>query len=216
MQLTFIQKYIYFNAFLIPFTYAWLGPQIPVIFLIWFGISFLSIKLVETEKSNQQKNKTTETNPTTDEQNLIKVISISYPIIELIIKAFIIYDIIPYSWTILNRIEHALFSFLATIIITSIISKKIKISPFVFTPLIAFLIVNFMGIGNEILEFIIRKYIISNEHITDIYKLYYADTIYDFITNAIASIIAVIIIIKYSLISDKEKILTKQGNTNGK
>lgn len=110
------------------------------------------------------------------------ITAIIYPALELLIKFAIIYNFIPYSWIILNRIEHSLFGFAMFFLLLPITYKLAKKEIFL-AAFVSFLLVNLIGNLNEIFEFALRSYWAMQSR----FASYYSDTVIDIIMNALGS-----------------------------
>jgi len=117
-----------------------------------------------------------------------------YPLIEALLKIFIIKSIIPYSWNFINRTEHLIFSIVITLLLYPLMKLTIKklnsIESFIF---IVGLVIS-IGIFNEFFEYVLRLHY----HLTDSFhfSIYYWDTIYDMFMNLLGAIIGFFIIKK--------------------
>ncbi len=114
-----------------------------------------------------------------ENSKLTIIISVSYPIFILTGKLFL-----PQT-VFFNRLEHASFSVVLTYLITKITSSLLKPRSFISFTVFNLALLNLFGVSVEILEFFMRQnYIID----------YYQDTLYDLITNLIASILTLLLI----------------------
>lgn len=106
------------------------------------------------------------------------LIAFGYPTIEFITKYLIESNLIPYSWVWLNRLEHLFWAFSIFVLLSyffkNYLKNRIKIWEIM---VIVFLIVNFIGVLNELAEFFIRQYF----HLEK--SVYYKDTIFDQLMN---------------------------------
>lgn len=118
------------------------------------------------------------------------IVAVVYPALECLIKFAIIYNLIPYSWIILNRIEHSLFSFAMLIILMPITYKFAK-KGLMLATFISFLLVNLIGNLNKIFEFAIRSYWAMQSR----FGAYYSDTVIDIIMNFLGSGLALVTIV---------------------
>jgi hypothetical protein len=112
----------------------------------------------------------------------IDLIGFSYPLLEIIVKIFIIFSIIPYSWFWLNRVEHFIFSMFMTLLLFPFFARfvaKIKLWPVL---LMIASIVLLMGTVNEIFEYVLRVVL----HFQSAQSaIFYGDTILDLATNIV-------------------------------
>ncbi len=112
----------------------------------------------------------------------IDLIGFSYPLMEILVKIFIIFNIIPYSWFWLNRVEHFIFSMFMTLLLYPFFARfvpRIKLWPVL---LMISSIVLLMGTVNEIFEYMLRVLL----HFQSAQSaIFYGDTILDLATNIV-------------------------------
>ncbi len=177
-----LNKYKYFITFAVVTTAIstyLLGPQL---FVLLGGFYTLTLLALKSSNSKRQK-------------KFILISAFLYPFIEYGIKVFIISNIIPYSYIWINRIEHALFSIVISYYIFIVLDKIIpsqKIKKLHYSILLGvstISLLNLFGVFNEILEMIIRIYWQMDM------RRYYMDTMLDLITNLVASVLIVIILV---------------------
>lgn len=141
---------------------------------IWFSLA-LWIKYKNIDK-----------NLTTSEYNLFLATIYLYPFLETVLKYMITEDVIPYSWSLLNRIEHFSWSFATGILIYPLLKPvlhKLSLLP----ALLYFVgIITMIGNCNEFFEFLVRY--IEN-HLSDPARqaIYYWDTIFDLGINILGA-----------------------------
>jgi len=110
-----------------------------------------------------------------------------YPFLNIFILYIIQYDIILHSYRIFNTIEHiGLIGSLSFIIYGFLIKLFSKLSDWE-RFLVLFSIIISIGIGIEVLQYMVRVFIFES---ASTYKMaeYYSDTIFDTITNIISGI----------------------------
>jgi len=157
------------------------GPQLLILLTGWYSICYLALISSDSKKY----------------QTIIFIISIIYPILEFTLKFMLNSSIIPYSWIWLNRIEHATFSAVLTLMIFNIFLRKKIITNPVLLNITSLSILNLFGVFNEILEFGIRFF--YGTYITKA-GVYYEDTILDLSVNLIFSFIALLILSAYEFL----------------
>jgi hypothetical protein len=141
----------------------------------WFLVAFLACFLATSHNYSKLIKSTV-------------LVAILYPIIETILKMVIFYDLIPYSYEILNRIEHFSWAFFFTILLFPVFKyflKGINNKIVLFIVIISF--VCLIGTFNEIFEFLLRT-------MWNLYDAtYYQDTILDTVINFAGTSIATLI-----------------------
>lgn len=166
---------VYF-LLLIPFSLV-LYPLWGVQLLLWAGLFlFITRNKLETHLDKRF-------------EKLFYFVSIVYPAIEIVIKIIILYNLIPYSWMVLNRIEHGLFSFCMFFILLPI-SYRFAKRDLIIAGLLNFLAVNLIGNLNEVFEFGIRLF----WNLEGRFAAYYSDTLIDMIMNMLGSGLAWVLI----------------------
>jgi hypothetical protein len=166
--------FLYLAISVISFS-VFFGAQVFVLLIFWYGLCLIALYL-------RYKGHRFEVN------NWVVFVCVFYPLLEICIKFIMLFDLIPYSYPVLNIIEHALFSGFITIVIAEIFRQSDIVREKLFTPLMVFCVVTTLGFGNELLEFAVRQY--QNLH----RDIYYYDTIKDMIVNMIASGFVLIIL----------------------
>ncbi len=151
------------------------GAQVFVLLTFWYGLCLAALFL-------KNKDYNFEVN------NWVVFVCVFYPLLEICIKLIILFDLIPFSYPVLNILEHALFSGFITIVIAEIFRQSNIVRSKLFTSLLVFCVVTTLGFGNELLEFLIRQY-------QKLYRdIYYYDTIKDMVVNMLASAFVLIIL----------------------
>jgi len=149
--------------------------------IIWISIFLISIltKSIRNLSKNQKR--------------IYFLIIFLYPLIEEIIKFFIDFNIIPYSWHWLNRLEHFFASFSFVYLFSPFYIKYLKNQPFAFSLVFIIGLVTIIGVGNEIFEYFIRVYLNLQSRAMKI--IYYYDTIIDLIVNLFGALFGGILIL---------------------
>jgi hypothetical protein len=166
--------FLIFSIPLLVFGY-WLSPLWFIMLFVWVSMTvFIKMKRYNVELSLY-------------ERNAFEYTIYLYPLIETILKFMIVKDIIPYSWFILNRIEHFSWAFVMGILILPLLKNKLKTKDIVLQGLVFIGLVIIIGNINEFFEYFIRIFIIKPD---DYYRisLYYSDTIIDLIVNVFGAI----------------------------
>jgi len=177
-------RYILFYFIFLGFISFFIYPLLVVLMTVWSSITLLCIKrrsFVELATSDQK---------------LFLTTALIYPLIAALLKLLIIRDLIPHSFYFLNTIEHCLWAFSFTIILTTFfVNIKKKLLPIEHTMLLI-TVVSTIGIVNEVFEYSIRIII----HLTDqsLFAAYYPDTIKDLCVNIIGSSIGAILMLGFT------------------
>jgi hypothetical protein len=161
----FVYLYFLLTITLLP---LWFGSQIFVLLFFWYGLGLLALyTAIEKVTDNYFRG------------GLLLLI-LGYPILEIIIKIFMFYDLIPYSYEALNIIEHGLFSLSITIVVKEVFQNTAIVKNNALKYLMVFCVITTLGFGNELLEFFIRQW-------QGLYhEVYYFDTMKDMIVNMLA------------------------------
>lgn len=121
----------------------------------------------------------------------VQVLCLSYPIVESGLKLLINNNVIPYSWELLNRVEHTMFSVCLTALMWFLLrfNTNNKLS-LLYKGLIVVGIVVVIGNFNEFWEAFLRDVFVN----PDISKqaAYYWDTIIDMVMNLLGSSLMVL------------------------
>jgi hypothetical protein len=153
-------------------------PTMSLLLFVWFGI----FSIIRVRKLDKKLNR--------NEKTLFFMTVFAYPLLESIIKFFIIRNIIPYSWNFLNRIEHFLSAIGIGILFYPIFKPTLdKLGRFESFLFLVFTIV-FIGNLNEFFEYVLR--IQMDLHYK--FSIYYWDTIYDMFINIIGAIFGSLIV----------------------
>lgn len=122
-------------------------------------------------------------------QTRIKILGFGYPLIETIIKIIINFNLIPYSWNILNRVEHFFFSICLTFLFWYLLrfNHKQELPKYQKWLLLIGMVV-IVGNINEFWEYLLR--VITGSTSMAKFSVYYWDTIYDLFFNFLAAIVA--------------------------
>jgi hypothetical protein len=139
------------------------------------------------------------------------LIGIGYPVIETVIKLAIIYDFVPYSWFILNRIEHIAFGLFMSLLLFPAFARA-KPRTFPENLLLVSSLVLLAGTLNEIIEYAVRIFLSNFEFRS---RLYYTDTIYDLVMNLVGIALALGILFfrqKHSGVEQGRKRAQKRNN----
>ena len=121
------------------------------------------------------------------ERNLWFIIVILYPILEAIIKYYLTFNVIPYSWSWINRIEHILSAIAIQIMFLPFFISTLKKLNLVERFLLLLCFTVFIGNLNEFQEYLIRlKLGLTGKNY---FSAYYWDTIYDMAMNVLGGVI---------------------------
>lgn len=153
--------------------------QFVVLILIWFGVVFVLRK----NYVNRLKGKRLQ---------LFWVTVYLYPIIELVIKYMIVFDVISYSWFWLNRVEHFVWVVAVEILLMPAFSRTLKKLSWKESMVFVVSAMVFIGNLNEFMEYILRAYLGFGSR--DKFGLYYWDTIYDQVVNLAGAVVGFILI----------------------
>jgi len=119
----------------------------------------------------------------------LDLIGFGYPLLEIVIKVFIIFNVIPYSWFWLNRFEHIFFSMFMTLLLFPLfVGTKRKPADYL---LKIAAVVLFAGTMNEVFEFVVRSMQAGYSLRSGIY---YSDTVYDEVMNIVGLFLGILLI----------------------
>lgn len=174
-------KLIIFYASIITVLSFLIYPFLVVLMSIWF---YLVIYIFKRNLDRQLLNVI---------KKIIHYIALAYPLVELGLKFLIIRNVVPYSWSFLNRGEHFMWAFSLTILIYPILYKthiKLRKSEWL---IFSIGLVTIVGVGNELFEYVARL----KMGFTDIehFSVYYNDTIWDLFINFLGSITGSVILL---------------------
>ncbi len=139
-----------------------------IMIIVWFGIGIFILQKKLHERLNPS------------ELKLWIILLYGYPVIETILKLFIEFNVIPYSYTTLNIAEHMIWALCISLYIWPFFKGNTNIG-IRFIALAGMVI--FIGNINEFLELGIRLYIGLNNQTR--LAAYYTDTMQDLAMNII-------------------------------
>jgi hypothetical protein len=171
-----------------------LGIQFLILLIGWYTISIITYFSKESHVAKER----------------IILVTISYPVIEIILKIFLNYNVIPFSWLMINRLEHIIFSALLTYFVYIIIDKNKIVNSKFGASIFVFSLINVFGIINEFIEYFIRIYFLkftSETYLTK-FSAYYSDTIFDLAMNFISAFLVLLLISIYNRYKNGKKKLS--------
>lgn len=125
------------------------------------------------------------------QQRLFIRVVMWYPVLELILSSLVIFNIFPYTWYLLNRIEHSVLIIALMVLVQPVLYPylKGKSAIVVFLSLAGFTLL--FGICNELFEFVIRIFGngLREKYVTG----YYWDSIYDLAYNIVGLILGYVL-----------------------
>lgn len=151
-----------------------------VLSCVWFGVFFLFRFLnLEAKLTNKEH------------QLYLKTMFI-YPLIETLITWTIKKDIVPYSWHVLNRLEHFGTSVALVIILLPVFTEVWASLKWWQSLVFIIGLVCLIGNVNEFFEYSLRACCKTYSDIK--YAVYYWDTIYDMVMNIAGGLVGFLII----------------------
>lgn len=162
--------------------------QFVVLVLIWFGIVFFLRKNYVDRLTGTQL-------------QLFWAVVYLYPILELILKYMIVFDVISYSWFWLNRLEHFVWVVAVEILLMPVFSHTLKKLNWKESLVFVVSVMVLIGNLNEFMEYILRAYLGVGSR--DKFGLYYWDTIYDQVVNLTGAVVGFILVYARGNVDDK-------------
>ena len=112
------------------------------------------------------------------------------PIVEALTLVNYAYDVLAFSWSYLNILEHAMFAFAMVLLLSAVLAQHIRDLPMVALSAV-FGSVSVVGVINELVEYMIRGIAGASQFATNVY---YTDTVKDLSINLVGAAIGVAVV----------------------
>jgi len=181
-----------FGSALLSFSVFYLWSTWTLMVALWLGVVFwVAIKGIDQNLPEQSR-------------KIFWFTVFVYPLVESFLKWLIVADIIPYSWDIINRIEHFLWVMALGVILFPFLRGILAKLEYLERVLFLFGFLMSLGIFNELFEFLLRIW--QNKPLQLLGADYYVDTVFDFGMNILGgTLISLILALTELKSSDKKK-----------